>query len=161
MKVFFQSFVCTSSLKTNDLHESERRFAESYPLIRWATWQEDMNEHWDGEFLIGGEVKRVDIKSQKSIKRGDDPSQTHTWIELVNVNNKPGWIFGKADIIAFEYNNDWVLCDRMRLLHQTMKSLSLDFGKKEGQLYRRYQRKDVIVLVPLTVILNSQYEVET
>jgi len=140
------------------LHESERRFAESYPLVRWATWIEDMNEHWDGIFVIDGLERRVDIKSQKSIKRGEDPSQTHTWIELVNVNGKRGWIFGDADIIAFQYNDEWILCDRMKLLHETIKTLSLDFGKKEGQLYRRYQRRDVLVLVPLTVILNSQYE---
>jgi len=117
-----------------------------------------MNEHWDGIFVIDGLERRVDIKSQKSIKRGEDPSQTHTWIELVNVNGKRGWIFGDADIIAFQYNDEWILCDRMKLLHETIKTLSLDFGKKEGQLYRRYQRRDVLVLVPLTVILNSQYE---
>lgn len=140
------------------MHESERRFAESYPLVRWATWIEDMNEHWDGIFVIDGLERRVDIKSQKSIKRGEDPSQTHTWIELVNVNGKLGWLYGEADIIAFEYNDEWILCDRMKLLHETIKTLSLDFGKKEGQLYRRYQRRDVLVLVPLTVILNSQYE---
>jgi len=117
-----------------------------------------MNEHWDGIFVIDGLERRVDIKSQKSIKRGEDPSQTHTWIELVNVNGKLGWLYGEADIIAFEYNDEWILCDRMKLLHETIKTLSLDFGKKEGQLYRRYQRRDVLVLVPLTVILNSQYE---
>lgn len=139
------------------MHESEKRFAESYQLIRWATWSEDVNEHWDGLFVINGQEVKVDIKAHKSKNRGDAPSQTHTWVELLNVNAKPGWLLGKADIIAFEYNDQWILCDRLKLAKNTLATLSLDFGKSEGQLYRRYQRRDVLVLVPMEVIFKSQW----
>jgi len=64
---------------------------------------ENIEEHWD--FLIEkGEIQyKVEVKGQKRINRKDNKEQNDfVWVELQNVRGKAGWLFGKADLIAFE-----------------------------------------------------------
>lgn len=128
---------------------AEAKFAQQYELIRWASTKEDIYEHWDGIFLIGGLEKRVDIKSQKSVNRGERASEDFTWVELLNVEGKPGWLLGGADIIAFEHGDGFILVDRIALLLYTLRALSPDLSKSPYTLYRRKDRRDLMVLIDL------------
>jgi len=78
---------------------------------------ENIEEHWD--FLIEkGEIQyKVEVKGQKRINRKDNKEQNDfVWVELQNVRGKAGWLFGKADLIAFEKQNAFIFVKRLDLL---------------------------------------------
>lgn len=134
--------------------QAENKFAQQYELIRWATTEEDIQQHWDGIFLIDGQERRVDIKSQKSVNRGERASVDYTWVELLNVRGNPGWLLGEADIIAFEHGDGFILIDRVVLLLHTLRTLSPDLSKSPYTLYRRKERRDLMVLIDIQRVID-------
>ena len=74
--------------------------------------------YWNGK-LDGKEYKNIgfDVKGLRKSKRSDLlPDDTIEWIELKNVQGYDGWIYGKADYIAFECLNDWIVISRKKLI---------------------------------------------
>lgn len=71
-----------------------------------ASQKDDMFNHIDLFYTIADKTYSFDVKSMKKSNRKDSTvdDQIH-WIELQNVRGNPGWIYGKADFIAFELMN--------------------------------------------------------
>jgi hypothetical protein len=112
-----------------------------------------MNEHWDYKLIdsTGREIK-VEVKAMKKIRRSDPTTQDkYTWIEIHGVREwDKGWLFGgKADLIAFETKNSFVLVDRKRLINFVIKNLSEEvvyspeeaLQKDEEGKYKKYRRR--------------------
>lgn len=86
----------------------------------------------------------VDIKACKAQRRGESPCQDELWIELYNVRGKPGWLFGKADAIAFELRMyEFLIVRRIQLEHivRRLVDLSTLVDNPLDAMYRTYQRK--------------------
>lgn len=120
-----------------------------------STESENIDQHWDYRIVKGEEKYRIEVKSAKKISRSDDSIQdAWTWIELHGVReNDGGWLFsGKADLIAFEKRNSFVIVKRMDLLKKIAMlvdfgSIVSDSGKAQYKVYRRQDRYDKISLI--------------
>lgn len=75
--------------------------------------QMDRNDHIDCVITsrVDGTQKTVDIKGSK--KYTEDQLFL---VELFNVNGDLGWLFGKADYIAFQYKHAFLVVDRKELV---------------------------------------------
>lgn len=126
-----------------------------------ASRHEDINDHIDIKFLKrDNDIVTVDVKGPRKISRSDkDYSTNSTWVELKNVNGKPGWLYGKSDYIAFINKNFTYLTKTSKLASKVEKKI---YGmktvtrnpKKEYIPYQRFGRKDKIVLVPIEDIIK-------
>lgn len=131
--------------------KTEALFAQSFRLIRWATTEEDMKLHFDGVFDINGQEVRVDIKGHRARNRGEGPGEM-CWVELRNVRGERGWLFGLADIIAFQYYEQWLLVRREELITYVISTLEYRLEKEPYCLYKRYGRNDLLVMIPYSEI---------
>lgn len=76
-----------------------------------------MWNHIDLFYTKDDKTYSFDIKSMKKSNRKDaTPDDQIHWIELQNVRGNPGWIYGKADFIAFELMNSWLIISRKKLI---------------------------------------------
>ena len=101
---------------------------------------EDRTNHWD--FLIQKSINciddifekdneeykglKVDVKSLKRISRTDSTVENDwIWIELHSSNkNREGWLYNsKADILAFETINSFILINREEVINIVKKYL--------------------------------------
>jgi hypothetical protein len=115
---------------------------------------ENIDEHWD--YLIEKEDShyRVEVKSKKRIARGDSGTQGDlTWVEIHGVRPKDaGWLFGKADLIAFEKERSFMFVKRLDLLAVVNKKVNLVAKVKTPKdalykIYTREGRKDKLTLL--------------
>jgi len=122
--------------------------------ISASSKDENIDEHWDYLIEKENELFKVEVKSQKRINRGDKDEQTQfTWVELRNVRGKVGWLFGKADLIAFEKEKSFILVKRLELLALVNKKVNLVAKVREAKdalykIYTRIGRKDKLTLLP-------------
>ena len=101
----------------------------------------------------------VDVKARKKSSRSsNDYDDEHWWIEFHNVQGKLGWLYGKADKIAFERAHDFVLVDRESLKNYCETTVVPVFvPSTHDAVYKCFQRngrKDVISRVPVEDILH-------
>ncbi len=126
--------------------------------ISASTKDENIEEHWD--YLIEKENQnfKVEVKAEKRIQRSDNGSQTNfTWVELRNVRGKIGWLFGKADLIAFEKEKTFFFVKRLELLTLVNQKVNLVAKVKSAKdalykIYTREGRKDKLTLLPTSDI---------
>ena len=122
--------------------------------ISASSKDENIEDHWDYLIEKENELFKVEVKSQKRINRGDKDEQTQfTWVELRNVRGKVGWLFGKADLIAFEKEKSFILVKRLELLALVNKKVNLVAKVREAKdalykIYTRIGRKDKLTLRP-------------
>ncbi len=115
---------------------------------------ENIEDHWDYLIEKEGETFKVEVKSQKRIRREDKTEQADfTWVELRNVRGKVGWLFGKADLIAFEKETSFLFVKRLDLLAVINKKVNLVAKVRTPtdavyKIYIREGRKDKITLLP-------------
>ena len=121
-----------------------------------ATKEQDIHEHWDVMDVMG---LKYDVKGMKKYRRSDDnPTDRLHWIELRNVNGKSGWLYGNADIIAFETRKWWLLVDREDLVQfvegildgwevTTLKPVPYEIYQREG-------RNDLLTILPTVDLLS-------
>jgi hypothetical protein len=140
-------------------NKAEDAFMEIATARGWkisaATKEQNINEHWD--FLIEkeGQTYKVEVKSEKRIQRDDHASQTEfVWVELRNVRGEVGWLFGVADLIAFEKQNVFVFVKRLDLLGVVNQKVNLVAKVKSAKealykIYTRNGRKDKLTLLPV------------
>ena len=133
------------------------------PIV--ASKQEDMYHHWDvgGVFSdLSGDVLKFDVKDNLDKKHQAFP------VELQNVHGQNGWLYGRADCIAFHHPTSFTVVWRFllvelveRLMEQhgvtldsyvTEKDKWLPLGESnpDTQVYRRekWGRDDRVVMVP-------------
>lgn len=107
----------------------------------------------------------VDVKSRKKTNRKDKNVQDDwVWIEFQNVNGNKGWLYGKADIIAFERADDFILINRKTLVEIAEKLVDMDSlvnraGKARYALYKRFDRNDRVSMIEMSKILNAKHKV--
>ena len=130
----------------------EQNFAKNLKDPIWANDYQDMQEHWDVQGTLDGQLLKFDVKGMKKKNRSDSSFQDDiAWVEGTNVRGKPGWVKGKADYIVFERTDHWLLVQRQELLeHVESKLKENNFQKGKGvyQIYQREGRQDKITMVP-------------
>lgn len=144
------------SLELGD--SAEERFILLAVRLGWkisaSSKEQNIDEHWD--YLIEKEEQqfKVEVKAEKRIQRSDNGSQADfTWVELKNVRGKVGWLFGKADLIAFEKEKTFFFVKRLDLLALVNQKVNLVAKVKTAKdalykIYTREGRKDKLTLLP-------------
>ena len=136
---------------------AERR---GYTVIQTSAVS-NMREHIDFILARDDEPDKiaVDVKARKKASRSSDEYDDDTvWVEFNNVRGNPGWLYGKADKIAFERASDFVLVDRESLKDYCETTVAAVFVNSTAEaVYKSFQRegrKDVISRVPMKDILH-------
>ena len=126
-------------------NEAEEAFATLLADPVWAGFKQDLYEHWDVMGVLTAVTTKsykYDVKGLRRNSRAGPIDPDITWIESKNTRGEPGWVHGKADYVAFEQPNTWVIVDRERLLDFMRKKIDPVFVDNVGDaLYKLYQRK--------------------
>ena len=110
---------------------------------------------------------KIDVKARKRVARKDSDVQDDlVWLEFKNVQGKIGWVYGKADWIAFEREADFVLVKRADLALMGEKLCDLGDRVSVGRdaLYKGYQRrgrKDLLSIVKMSDVLKLYHQLWT
>lgn len=121
--------------------QSESRFKGMFGSgISKSSVMQDMHEHWD--FALKFDVKKI----RSTDEFGESNYQ---WVEIYNVNGDTGWLYGKADYIAFETLRYWIVVPLKALQDFVKENVIKEYAdKKPYYLYKREGRKDKLVMVP-------------
>jgi len=133
-----------------------------------STLQQDMREHWDFEITKTLDTKvykkRIDVKG---IKKYDGKlTDEYVFIELQNVGGGKGWLYGKADGIAFEINDGFILVELTALQKKIAEIVDLTQDsrqtrtKKEPYIIydrRNWNNKDKFVLITKSDLLSIKH----
>ena len=142
---------------------AELCFAETAHACGWETKSslpyQDAVEHWDYTITGYNQSYRVEVKSRKKIARRDHECQDQLiWVEIVGVGEKnKGWLNGKADLIAFEQEHDFILVKRVELITLVQKVVKRVFVKHPDEaVYKlyRFRDKEELTLIPVDKILD-------
>ncbi len=132
--------------------------------ISASSKEENINEHWDYLIEKENDILKVEVKSRKRISRNDDGLQSDlTWVEIHGVRPKDaGWLFGKADLIAFEKEKSFLLVKRLDLLAVVNKKVNLVAKVRDPKdalykIYTRIGRKDKLTLLPASDIEEIKF----
>lgn len=128
--------------------KAESSFARSAIKHGWtiepASEDSNKNEHFDYVMSKDDRSLRVEVKSRKRMRRKDSNVQDeHVWIELHGVRkDDQGWLYGKADLIAFELKNSFRIVRRTDLLDLVEKlvDFKVKVRKSNEALYKLYSR---------------------
>jgi hypothetical protein len=135
--------------------ESERRFVEACKEKGWectkSTDKVDMYDHIDWWIVKEGRKFGVDVKG------GNHPGSI--WVEFKNVRGNSGWMYGKADLIAFDMPElgGFCLVKREDLLEYSLNNVNMFYRPKAEAtryLYQREGRNDVISRLELSDLLK-------
>ena len=149
--------------------QGEKRFRgiiESFGLsVKEASFKENVHDHVD--FFVKGKTKKlidfhfsVDVKARKRSSRGSSEyDDEYTWIEFKNVQGKKGWLYGKADKIAFETEAGFLMVDREELVKWCEEKVDFKrFARKAYtaiyKVYTRKGREDLISRIKTEDIRN-------
>lgn len=124
---------------------AEKRFVRVCKFIGYdcipSNKSDNIKEHIDFIINRNGEYLGVDVKG---LNKADC-----IWVELRNVQGKPGWIYGGADYIAFDMVDmkGFAIVSRSELAEQVSRVTKAEFVSKneaKHKLYTREGRYDVI-----------------
>jgi hypothetical protein len=136
-------------------NESVRRFLDACNAIgyetRKASRKEDIYDHIDYW------VKRRNYNNEKIESGVDIKGCNHpecVWIEFKNVNGNKGWMYGKAEFIAFDIPEigGFAVVQRKDLAEYAERVVEMVFVSKSEatrKLYQRAGRQDVISRIHL------------
>ena len=133
-------------------------------FIRKATFDEDVNEHWD---VLDKEFGKVDVKSGKR-RSHKGPVDYTIWWELRTVKRPPNWKPTKGwgvpngidRFVAVRAKEAFYLLDPSDIIDDLRKRCT-DYFKGEFGLLTRPGRGDLVTILPLDyVIENSRHTVE-
>jgi len=136
---------------------AESRFASIAQKKGWAVAEAskmgNIEDHYDFHISKDSRQFRVDVKSRKRVARKAGGVQEDlVWIEFRTVRDTKGWLFGSADLIAFETKNGFKIVERkalVRVINKLVK-IHVKVDKPEDALYKVYTRKgrpDEITLI--------------
>jgi hypothetical protein len=124
---------------------------------------ENINAHWDYLIEKDEATFKVEVKSKKRIQRNEDKSQNDfIWVEIRNVRGETGWLFGQADLIAFEKEKTFLIVKKPDLLKTVNKKVDLVAKVKNPKdaiykIYKREGRKDKLTLLPMNDIEEIKF----
>ncbi len=144
--------------------DAQEEFAKVLFRCRRATEDEDKYEHWDlkgGLQDLGTKRLTFDVKDNVDRERKAFP------VELQGITGEPGWLYGKADCIAYNHPESFTVIWReelVALVERLMEEHCVDLnwytddeadwtvlgqGKPGQMVYRRLKwgRDDRVVLV--------------
>lgn len=148
---------CKDSLEIGE--RAEQLFTQIAIKKGWkvtpATSRSNIDDHWDLLLEKGDKKFTIDVKAMKRLSRNDPQVQDEwIWIELHGVRiQDPGWLLaGKADLIAFEKKNSFIIVKRTDLIN--FLPTLVDFNKTvnragdaQYKIYSRTNRPDKITLI--------------
>lgn len=124
--------------------------------------RQDEFKHIDFYIETSDKLKfSVEVKSRKKIKRKDEKvNDDLLWIEFKNVRGMRGWLYGSADLIAFERENDFVMVNRKLLARLCerlcdLTKLNVDVKMPLYTGYQRRDRSDLLSLIKMSDILQN------
>ncbi len=130
-----------------------------------APSRSNIDDHWDFLLEKGDKKFTIDVKAMKRLRRQDQAVQDEwLWIELHGVRMQdPGWLLaGKADLIAFEKKNSFLIVKRTDLI-KFLPQL-VDFNKTvnracdaQYRIYSRENRPDKITLIETEKLKSIQW----
>ncbi len=109
-----------------------------------APKEADIHEHWDFEIRKDGYARKVEVKAMKRESRNDESlNQGWVWIEFRNVRGEVGWLFGKANWIAFETADSFLIIDRHDLYQHVRRTVDREAKVESARdaKYKTYTRK--------------------
>lgn len=138
----------------------EANFAETLlkslgGVIHVTDQQTDMLQHIDLYWQPNEKNKRrygIDVKGIKRNSRNEELDDSIHWLEFQNVVGKKGWLYGKAEMFAFETNKSWLLIGKNKLIVYALsrcedKQRIYTKMPEPYHLYQRFNRKDIIMKV--------------
>ncbi len=129
-----------------------------------ASGHDNINEHYDYLMRKDGRSFKVEVKSLKRVNRKDADTQDHyVWIELRNVRGESGWLYGSADLIAFEMTRAFRIVGRTELADLVGKLVDFNstVNSAKDALYKLYSREgrpDLLTLIKADDLLNITYK---
>ena len=143
------------------MNQSELRFkniclSKNYKINK-STREQDITEHWD--FKVNNSL--VDVKGAKRVSRSDQEYNYNiAWLEIQNVRGDIGWLKGKANFIALEQQDCYIIVKREDLLNWLRKKIintKLVRNPKDAlyRLYQRKNRKDIISMVKINDFIKD------
>lgn len=112
---------------------------------------EDMRKHIDVFIRKNNRTFSVDVKAPKRPSRHSTSNfMETTWIEIENVRGDVGWIYGEQDLIAFDFDDKFILVKRTELMSYIEsiivleKNITSNIRNADYSLYQRPGRKDII-----------------
>lgn len=107
-----------------------------------ASHQEDMREHWD--WMIGQRpfAHRVEVKGLKRLSRAGDYQDKWFWVEFKNTIGRPGWLYGKADLVAAQTTTGFLIVPREPLarLADRLVDRTQRVQRASAAMYKLYDR---------------------
>ena len=138
--------------------EAEELFMKTAKDLGWdvnvVPEYTDMVEHIDCVMTWGDPMNPsfpaasygVDVKARNTAEKGEE-----TWVEIRNVNGEAGWLYGKADMIAFDQGDRFLLVERDKLRIFVEENVEREYVTLAHQalmkVYTRKDRKDMITLI--------------
>ena len=113
-------------------HDSDQRGQDAEDLfvsmakerhieVKEATDEENIYEHWDFKLTKGKVSHKVDVKGMKRTDRSQKQEDSTIYIEFKNNYGDKGWIYSKADQIAFQVAEGFIIVSRKALLKHVKK----------------------------------------
>lgn len=117
---------------------TEKRFVEACEAIGYACEKTDRNT--DIYDHIDYFVTRLNGTTSVDVKGGNHPNTI--WVEFKNVRGDAGWLYGKAEYIAFDMPElgGFVMVSRKQLVELCEEIVEPKFTTKENATRRWYQR---------------------
>ncbi len=146
----------TSRQMGSDAEKAFVRCMKSHDIkCEKSTNTQDRIEHWD--YKIKGE-HRIEVKARKKWRRGAaNASDDIIYVEFRGITGHAGWLYGKADFIAFERPNGFMFVTRPALVELAEISV-MDEWSDRPKLYRRYKRVDrpdeCVTVLPISDVLS-------
>ena len=141
-------------------NQAEQKFQNLALELGWevveSNIESDRFEHIDFVITWGTPSKHgpddltasssVDVKAQNTAENGEE-----TWIEMRNTQGGPGWLYGEADLIAFDQGDTFLVVERVTLKEWIEANVEKDYVTLAHQalmkVYTRKGKKDMITLV--------------
>ena len=135
--------------------------ASKHLEVKNAKRRDNIQKHIDKYVTDDVGTWSVDIKARKKTRRSDNNAQDDwIWIEFQNVRGNTGWLYGEADYIAFETQDNFVIVKKDSLIKYVEGAV--DMGKSvkysseaKYKTYRRAGRNDLLTMVELSEIKNN------
>lgn len=147
--------MATANQFTTDFSLSQGRSAENVFIamakskgytVTLANPHQERVEHWDVRLEKSGSPSlTVEIKSAKSFPILHKGERTKNFFLLENkgVSGHDGWLWGKANVVAFEAENGFYIVPRKTLVEIFQKKCAKEWvDRREFMLYKTYGRRD-------------------
>jgi len=130
--------------------------------IKKASSKEDRIDHFDYHFKKEDKEIKVEVKAMKRISRADDNGQDEwIWVEFKNVQGNLGWLYGKADYVAFELQDCFLFVNREDLVKVSENVVDLSeivkkpFEARRKGYHRRSRPDELVSMIHLSDITNE------